>query len=114
MISNELLLLLWGHGSKRIEGTSKFSLKAIASLDNLLLNLISLFLSDARSKRISRQVTTYSDASRLDHFSVFWIERWALKLGMVHVTDVTSSFGMSMVMLNDLVHHWCKGSIRIM
>ena len=63
MISNELLLLLRGHGSKRIEGTSKFSLEAIASLDNLLLDLISLFFRNSWSKRIFSQVTAYSNAS---------------------------------------------------
>ena len=63
MIVDKLLLLLRSHGSKGIEGTSKFSFKTVASLDNLLLDLISLFLRNSWTKRILSQVAAYSDAS---------------------------------------------------
>ena len=113
VIGNKLLLLLCSHGSKRVEGASKLSFEAIAGLNNFLLNLISLFLSDARAKRVSCQVTANSDTSGFDHGSIFLREWRALKLGVIHITDVASSFGMSMILLNNLVHHCSKGSVRV-
>ena len=67
VIVNQLLLLLWSHGSKRVEGTGKLSFETVAGLDNFLFNLISLFLSDTRAKRICCQVTANSDTSGFDH-----------------------------------------------
>ena len=67
VIVNQLLLLLWSHGSKRVESSSKFTFERIASLNNLLLDFISLLSCNAWSKRISCQVTANSDTSRFDH-----------------------------------------------
>ena len=113
MIGNKLLLLLCRHGSKRVEGTSKLSFETVAGLNNFLFNLISLFLGDAGSKRVSCQVTANSDTSGFDHSSIFLREWRALKFGMIHITDVASSFGMTMILLNNLVHHCSKGSVRV-
>ena len=113
VIGNKLLLLLCRHGSKRIEGASELSFEAVASLDNFLLNLISLFLRDTRAKRVSCQVTANSDTSGFNHGSIFLGEWRALKFGVIHITNVTSSFGMTMILLNNLVHHCSKGSVRV-
>ena len=33
---------------------------------------------------------------------------------MVHVADVTCTLGVAMVLLNDLIHKWSKGCVRVM
>ena len=42
VVSDQLILLCFGHGAKRIEGTGELSLELVASRDNFLLNIISL------------------------------------------------------------------------
>ena len=114
VVSNQLILLFRSHSSERIEGTGKLTFKSAASLNNLLLNLVSLLSCNSWSKRIVCQVTSYSDSCRFDHGCVLSRERWALKFGVVHVTDVASTLSMAMVLLNDLVHQGREGSIGVM
>ena len=114
VVSNQLILLFRSHGSERIEGTGKLTLKSVASLNDLLLNLVSLLSCNSWSERVVLKVTSYSNSGGLDHGCVRSRERWALKFGVVHVTDVTSTLGMAMVLLDDLVHHWSKSRVRIM
>ena len=52
MIGNQLLLLGFRHGTERIEGSFKFTFKSAASLDNFLLDLISLFPCNSWAKWI--------------------------------------------------------------
>ena len=85
-----------------------------ASLNNLLFNLVPLLSRDTWAKRIVCQVASYSNSGRLDHSGILGRERWALKFGVVHVTDVASTFGMAMVLLDDLVHQGREGSVGIM
>ena len=33
---------------------------------------------------------------------------------MVHITDMAGTFGMTMILLNNLVHQRSKGSVRVM
>ena len=114
VISNQLILLFRSHGSERIEGTGKLTLKSVASLDNLLLNLVSLLSCNTWTERIVCQVTSYSNSGGLDHGCVLSGEWWALKFGVVHVTDMASTLGMAMVLLDDLVHQWREGSVGVM
>ena len=62
MIVDKLLLLLWSHGPKRVEGSSKFALERVASLDNSLLDLISLLSGDGWAERELCQISADSDA----------------------------------------------------
>ena len=32
---------------------------------------------------------------------------------MVHITDMASPFSMTMILFDNLVHHWSKGSVRV-
>ena len=114
MVSDQLVLLSLSHGAERIESTGELSLELAASLNNFLLNLVSLLSRDTWAERIVCQVTSYSNSSGLDHGCVLSRERWALKFGVVHVTDVASTLSMAMVLLNDLVHQGREGSIGVM
>ena len=114
VVSDQLVLLRFGHGAERIESTGELSLELAASLNNLLLNLVSLFSRDTWAKRIVCQVTSNSDSGGLDHGCVLGREWWALKFGVVHVTDVASTLGMAVVLLDDLVHQGGKGSVGVM
>ena len=85
MVSGELVTLSLAHGTKGIEGSSKITLKSIASLHNLLLNLVALFFSDSRSKGIISEITANTDTSRFDHSGIFRREGRALELSVVHI-----------------------------
>ena len=111
VVSNQLILLFRSHCSERIEGTGELTLESVASLNNLLLNLIALFSSDTWTKRIVFEITSNSDTGRLDHRSVLSREWWALKFGVIHITDVLGTLGMTVVLLDDLVHHWSESSV---
>ena len=111
VVSDQLVLLSLSHGAERIESTGELSLELAASLNNFLLNLVSLLSRDTWAERIVCQVTSYSDSCRFDHGCVLSRERWALKFGVVHVTDVASALGMAMVLLNYSVHQWRKGCV---
>ena len=89
MIVDKLLLLLWSHGPKRVEGSGKFALERVASLDNSLLDLISLLSGDGWAERELCQISADSDACRSDHSCVFRGEGWALELRVVHVAHVS-------------------------
>ena len=114
VVSYQLILLFRSHSSERIEGTGKLTLKSITSLNNLLLNLVSLLSCNSWSERIVLKVASYSNSCRLDHSCVLSREWWALKFGVVHVTDMASTLCMAMVLLDDLVQQGRKGSVRIM
>ena len=104
MISNQLGLLSLCHRTERVEGSSELTFEGTASLNDFLFDLVPLFFGDSRSERIFGQVTSNSDTGRLDHGSILRGEGWALKLGVVHVTNVTSTLGMTVVFFNNLVH----------
>ena len=111
VVSDQLVLLRFGHGAERVESTGELSLELAASLNNFLLNLVSLLSRDTWTKRIVCQVTPHSDSSRLDHGSVLGRERWALKFGVVHITNVFRSLSVAVVLLNNSIHQWRKGCV---
>ena len=61
MICDQLILLSLSHRSERVESSSELALERVASLNNLLLDFISLLSCDSRAKRIVCQVTANSD-----------------------------------------------------
>ena len=85
MIGSELVALGLGHRAERVVSSSKLALEGIACLNDLLLDFVALLTSNARAKRVVSEVTTNTDASRLDHSGIFSREWRALKLGVVHV-----------------------------
>ena len=111
VVGDQLVLLRLCHGAERIERTSELSLELAASLNNFLLNLVSLLSRDSWTKRIAYQVTSYSNSSRLDHGCIRCRKWWTPKFGVVHVTFVAITLAMAMVLLNDLVHQRPKGGV---
>ena len=83
-------------------------------MNNFLLNFISLIISNSWSKWVFSQVTANSDSGRLDHGSILRSKRWAVKFGVIHVTDVASTLGVTVILFNDFVHQRSKSSVRIM
>jgi len=63
MIINKLLLILGAHGVKGVESSSKVTIKFIASLNDLVHNLVTLLVGDTWSKREFSQVSADSDTS---------------------------------------------------
>ena len=107
------MLVSSAHRAERVESAFKITCESVASQNNLLLNLITLFTSDTRAERIVSKVATNTDACRLDHGCVLSREGWALKLGVVHVTYVLGSLAVTMVLLNNLVHQRSEGSVGV-
>ena len=103
VVSNQLLLLSFSHGSKRIECSGKLTLEGIASLNDLLLNSIALLAGNSRTKREVSQVATNSDTSRLDHGGILRWEGWCLELSGIHVALMTSLQLVLMVVFDDWI-----------
>ena len=63
MIINKLLLILGAHRIKSIESTCKVTIELIASLNDLVHDLVTLLVGDTWSKREFSQVSADSDTS---------------------------------------------------
>ena len=114
VVSNQLILLSFGHAAEGIESTSKLSLESVAGLYNLLLNGNTLLTGDSRAQREVSEVAADTDSSRFDHSSVFWREGRALQLPVVHIADVASVLSVTMVLFNNTVHQRSEGFIGLM
>ncbi len=114
MVSDELVSLSISHGAERVELSLQLTLEAVAGLDDLLLDLVALFVGDTRAERVLCEITSDTDASGLDHCGLVLWEWWALKFGVVHVTNMLVGFLVAMVILDDLVKQRSEGSVRIM
>jgi len=79
VIFDELFLILSTHITKRVVFSSEFALEAVASLNNLLLNLISLCSGYSWSQGEFGEVTTYTDPCASNHLCVFWWESRAVE-----------------------------------
>ena len=113
MVGDELVALGIGHGAERVESTSELALESVTSLNDLLLDFITLLACDSWAKRVRSKVTTDADAGRFDHRGILSREGWALKLGVIHVRNMESILSVAMVLLNDLIEHRSKGTIGI-
>ena len=113
MVSDKLLRLLRSHGLQGIESTSELTIKLATSLDDLLFDRVSLLIGNSGSKRELSQITSNSDTSGNDHGSVFRGKWWALKLSVVHVTNVAPVEVVFVVVLDDGLKERCKAVVRI-
>jgi len=113
MISDKLLSLRIGHSLERVVFTLKFSSELTEGRSNKLLNLLSLLSCNGGSKRIGSEVSSNSDSSGVDHLVLVGWERWAVKLVVVHGRNVLVSWLMSVIRLDDLVHEWSEGIVRV-
>jgi len=113
VIGNQLLFLSLGHSLKRVVFTLKFSSELIESRHDKSLDLLSLFSCNGGSKRIGSEVSGNSNSSGVDHLVLVGWERWAVKLVVVHGRNVLVSWLMTVVRLDDLVHEWSEGIVRV-
>jgi hypothetical protein len=109
VVFDELFLDLGVHSTKRVVGTLKFTLKSLESFLSGILNLVALFLRNARSEREGVQVATNSDAGGADHLGLLFGEGRSIEFGPVHVGNMLVAFLVAMVSLN----HGVKESSKL-
>jgi len=114
MISDKLLLLGISHGLEGEVFTLKLTFESAKSRGDELLDLLSLLSGDSSSEWISSKVSSDSDSSGVDHLVLISREWWALKLVVVHGRDVLVTGFVTVVGLDDLVHEWSEGIVRVM
>ena len=114
MVSDQLLGLGLAEVVKGVVGAFEVSFEGVASFNDLLSDLITLFFSDTRAKRVVGKVTSNSDSCGDNHGSVFLSEGRSVDIQGVHVGLVSSSLGMTVVVFNDLVEEGSEHSVRIM
>lgn len=112
MIIDELLLGLLIHAFKGVELALEVTLERLASLNDLLHDLISLFLGDTWSKWVVGEVSANADSSGLDHLGLVFWEHWGVEGGGVHVRLVDGCGVVTVVVLDDLVEELVELDVR--
>ena len=113
VIGDKLLFLSVGHSLKRVVFTLKLTSELSKGGSNECLNLLSLGSCNGGSKRIGSEVSSNSDSSGVDHLVLVGWERWAVKLVVVHGRNVLVSWLMTVIFLDDLIHEWSEGIVRV-
>jgi len=113
MISDELVLLSWGHLWERVIFTLKISAEFSKSGGYEGFNLESLLSGNGSTEWVSSEVSSNSNSSGVDHLVLVSREWWAVKFLVVHVGDVFIVNTMSVVLLDDLVEKWGEGVVGI-
>lgn len=113
VVSDELLLSLWGHAVKRVELASEVTVELVAGLDDLTHDLVALLVGDTRAERVVSKVAADTDTGGLDESGTLLIERWAVKLISVHVRDVLVGWLVTVVVLDDPVEEGVEGLVRV-
>jgi hypothetical protein len=108
VVFDQLFLVGWTHGGKRIVLACKFPLETVAGLNDLLLDLLSLLFRDSWTKWELCEVAADADSSALDHLGIFGWECWALELCCIHVTLVSICKLVLMVVLNEWGEEWSE------
>ena len=113
MVGNQLILSCFLHSIEWVEGSLKILIKSLGGFSNLSHDLKSLLLLDTWSKWISGQVSSDSDSSRDDHGSFGLRKFVVLKSFGSHVADMRSTWGMSVVVLDNLIKKFVEAFVRI-
>jgi len=113
MIGDELFLLGLGHGLEGVVFTLKITSELVKSGNDEVLDLSSLLGGDAGSEWVGSEVSGNSDSSGVDHLVLIWWEWWAFQVLEVHVRDVLVSGLVSVIRLDDSVHEWSEGIVRV-
>ena len=113
VVINELVLHLPAHSVQWVELALKVTLERAACLHDLFHDLISLFVCDARTKRIIGKVATNSDTCRIDQGAFFLGERRAPELASVHVGDMVCTRAVTMIVFNDSVKEPAEGFVGV-
>jgi len=101
VISDELLLVISRHSLEGVVGSLEIVIELGESLDNELLDLLTLFSANTWAKWVSGQVATNTDTGGLDHLGILLGEWWAVQLVVVHVAGVTIVDANLVVALDD-------------
>jgi hypothetical protein len=113
MISDELVLLSWGHLWERVIFTLKISVEFSKSGGNKGFDLESLLSGNGGSEWVGSEVSSNSNSSGVDHFVLVSGEWWAVKLVVVHGGDVLIVLSMSVILSDNLVEKWGEGIVRV-
>jgi len=113
MVLDELLSLGFSHAVERIVGTSKVSSEALQSLYNTFFNLDSLFISNAWAKRVTVEVSSYSNTSTLDHCSIFLREGRSNEFGCIHIRGMLICLLVFVVVRDDKIKEVLKLVVRV-
>ena len=113
MIGDKLFLLGIGHGLEGEIFSLKITGEFVKSGNDELLDVSSLLGGNASSEWVGSEVSGNSDSSGVDHLVLIWWESWAFKVLEVHVRDVLVSGLVSVIRLNDSVHEWSEGIVRV-
>lgn len=114
VVSNQLLLSFSIHAIEGVELASKVTFKGVASLHDLIHDIVTLLVGDTRAKRVISKVAAHTDACRVDESCFFLRERWAVQFISVHVRDVFVAGLVTMVLLNDLIKELAEDSIGVL
>ena len=114
MVINELLSIGVRHCGQGVVFSSQFTGEFVKSGNNVILDLISLLLSDAWTEWESGKVSSNSNSGRNDHRFLLFCEWRAVEFGVIHIADVSIVFGMTVIILNDSIEEAFKCVVSIM
>lgn len=113
MVRDELLSDLLVHASEGVEFALQIALEGFTSCDDLLHDLLSLFVGDAGSKSDAIEVAANADTGALDHLGIFLGEWRAMKTFAVHLRDVMVSLLVAVVLLNEWVEELAELGVGV-
>lgn len=103
MVINELLTVLLVHASERVELALEVASEAVAGLDDVVHDLLSVFIADAGAERELLKVAADTDTGGLDHRSLILGEGRALEVVTVHLRHMLVGGLVAVVDLNHRV-----------
>ena len=113
VVGDELLLGGGVHAVERVEGASQVALEGVASLHDLVHDLVTLGIRDARAERVAVEVAANTNTGGLDEGGLFLRERRAVELLSAHVGDVLVAGLVAVVLLDDLVEELVEGLVGV-
>jgi hypothetical protein len=113
VISDKGSLLSLGHGGEGVILSLKVTGELSKSICNKLLDLESLGSGNGSTKWVSSEVSGNSNSSGVDHLVLISWEWWAVQFVVIHGRDVLVSWLVTVVSLDDLVHEWGEGIVRV-
>jgi hypothetical protein len=109
VVRDQLVAVRVRHGAKGVVLSLELTSEGVERRDNLLLDLATLLGSNSGAEGVVGEIASNTDSGRVDHSVFIGGEVGALQLSEVHVGDVLVSWGVLVVLLNDLVEQRSKG-----
>lgn len=113
VIVDQLLLDSLVHTIKRVILALKLTIQLRQNAGDQLLNLAPLLFTDARAERVVSQVATDANTSRQNHVGLNLTPGLHVQRVEVHVTDMLRLFGVSMILVNDLVKQFIESVVAV-